>query len=121
MAISGVFQNLPGIPITASYVASTAEVARSLGRPLSGSVPTVTIADIIPTATEYENRILQLDLRFTKKLRIGRARIEGNVDLYNVFNGSAVLATNTRFGSAWMTPTQVLGGRLFKLGFQMNF
>jgi hypothetical protein len=47
-----------------------------------------------------------LDLRFTKKLRVGRARIEGNVDLYNVFSGSSILATNTRFGSAWLTPTQ---------------
>jgi hypothetical protein len=121
MAVSGVLQSLPGIPITASYVASAADIARSLGRPLAGSLQTVTIADIIPTSTEFEDRVLQLDLRFTKKLRVGRARIEGNVDVYNVFNNSSVLATNTRFGSAWLTPTQVLGGRLIKVGFQMNF
>jgi hypothetical protein len=47
--------------------------------------------------------------------------VEGNLDLYNFFNGSAILATNTRFGSAWLQPTQVLGGRLIKLGAQVNF
>ena len=104
MSVSGVFQSLPGIPITASYVATAAEIARSLGRPPSGSVQSVLIADIIPTSTEFEDRIVQLDLRFTKKLRVGRARLEGNVDLYNVFNSSSILATNARFGSAWLTP-----------------
>ena len=121
MSVSGVFQSLPGIPITASYLATAAEIARLLGRSPSGSVQSVLIADIIPTSTEFEDRIVQLDLRFTKKLRVGRARIEGNVDLYNVFNSSSILVTNARFGSAWLTPTQVLGGRLFKLGFQVNF
>ena len=42
-------------------------------------------------------------------------RLDGNLDLYNLFNGSSILATNGRYGSAWLTPTQVLGGRLFKI------
>jgi hypothetical protein len=118
--VSAVFQNIPGIPVTASYVVSSAVIAQSLGRPLAGSVQTATI-DIIPPQTMFEDRITQLDLRVTKKLRVGRARVEGTLDLYNFFNGSAILATNTRFGSAWLQPTQVLGGRLIKLGAQVNF
>jgi hypothetical protein len=118
--VSAVFQSLPGIPITASYVVSSAVIAQSLGRPLAGSVQSATI-DVIPPSTMFEDRVTQLDLRFTKRLRFGRARVEGNLDLYNLFNGSSVLATNTRYGTAWLTPTQVLGGRLFKLGAQVNF
>src|SRR5262249_49939978 len=34
--VSAVFQNLPGIPISANYVATNAQVAPSLGRNLSG-------------------------------------------------------------------------------------
>ena len=97
------------------------DVAKSLGRPLSGNVANVTV-DVIPPQTTYEDRINQLDLRFTKRVRLGgSARLEGNVDLYNLFNGSSILATNARYGSSWLTPTQVLGGRLFKLGAQLNF
>ena len=118
--VSAVFQNLPGIPITSSYVVSSAVIAQSLGRPLAGSVQSATI-DIIPPSTMFEDRVTQLDLRFTKRLRFGRTRVEGNVDLYNLFNSSSILATNTRYGTAWLTPTQVLGGRLFKLGAQVNF
>jgi hypothetical protein len=118
--VSAVFQNLPGIPITSTYVVSSAVIAQSLGRPLAGSVQSATI-DIIPPSTMFEDRVTQLDVRFTKRLRFGRTRVEGNVDLYNLFNGSSVLATNTRYGTAWLTPTQILGGRLFKLGAQVNF
>lgn len=118
--VSGVFQSLPGIPVAASYVVTTAMAAQSLGRPFAGNVQSVTV-DIVPPQTMFENRILQMDLRFTKRFRVGKARVEGNLDLYNAFNGSAILATNTRYGTSWLTPTQVLGGRLFKLGFQVNF
>ena len=41
--MSGVWQTLPGIPISASYVATNAEVQPSLGRPLSGNATTVTL------------------------------------------------------------------------------
>ena len=78
--------------------------------------------DVIAPATLYEDRINQLDLRFTKRFRLGHGvRLEGNLDLYNLFNDSSILATNGRYGSSWLTPTQVLGGRLFKIGAQLNF
>lgn len=118
--VSGVFQSLPGIPVASSYVVTSATAARTLGRPFAGNVQSVTV-DIVPTQTMFENRIVQLDLRLTKRFRMGKARVEGNLDLYNAFNGSAILATNTRYGTSWLTPTQVLGGRLLKLGFQVNF
>jgi hypothetical protein len=118
--VSAVFQNVPGIPITASYVATSAVIAQWLNRPLAGSVASATV-DIIPPSTMFEERVTQLDLRITKRLKIGRARVEGNLDLYNLFNGSSVLATNTRYGAAWLTPTLVLGGRLIKIGGQVNF
>jgi hypothetical protein len=42
-------------------------------------------------------------------------------DAYNVLNGNAILALNTRFGSAWLNPTQILPARLFKFGMQIDF
>jgi hypothetical protein len=122
--LSGVWQTYPGIPIAASYVATTLEVQNDvggLGRPLVGGAKTVTIANIIPPFTMFEGRIYQLDLRLTKIVRVGRTRIQGNIDLYNVLNANPILAENTRYGSAWLTPIQILDARLLKVGGQVSF
>ena len=118
--VSAAFQNIPGIPIAASYVASNAEVRPTLGRNLSGSAANV-IVDLIPPGTMYEPRITQLDARLTRTFRFGRTRIQTNFDLYNLFNASNVLAMNTRYGPQWLQPSQIMGGRLFKLSGQVNF
>jgi hypothetical protein len=119
---SGNFQSLPGIPITASYVATNAQILPSLGRNLSGNNSAVTLASVIPPGALYEARVNQLDLRLTKIVKFrAHGRIQGMVDLYNVFNGSAVLAENSRYGSAWLTPTQILDARLVKFGARVEF
>jgi hypothetical protein len=48
-------------------------------------------------------------------------RLQGMFDIYNVMNASPILANNTRYGSAWLTPTFVLDARLFKFGMQLEF
>jgi hypothetical protein len=123
---SATFQNLPGFPIAASYVATNAEVAPTLGRNLASCgtrVPcngTVTI-NLIEPNTIFEDRLSQLDIRLTKTVRLGRNRIQGMFDIYNVFNGSTVLQIISRFGPEWQRPAGILGGRLFKFGAQFDF
>ena len=119
--ISAVFQNLPGIPVNTSYVATNAQVQQSLGRPLSGNASTVTITNIFQPQTMFEHRINQLDMRLTKNVKVGRARVQGQLDVYNVLNTSAILGINTRYGPAWLTPTEILGARLLKVGAQLTF
>jgi hypothetical protein len=126
LQVSATYQNLPGIPVLATFVASNAVVAPSLGRNFGacGAAATCTataIVDLIPPGTLYEDRITQTDVRFTRIFKIRRARVEGNFDIYNLFNSSSILSTNTRFGSSWLQPTQVLGARLFKFVFQATF
>jgi hypothetical protein len=38
-----------------------------------------------------------------------------------VLNSSAILAQNNTFGTAWQSPTQILQGRLAKIGMQVDF
>jgi hypothetical protein len=121
MQVSAVFQSNPGVAITASYVATNAQVLPSLGRPLSGSASTVTITNIFQPQTEFEGRINQLDMRLMKNIKVGQSRIQAQFDLYNVLNASPVLGINTRYGNAWLTPTEILGARLFKFGAQVSF
>jgi hypothetical protein len=118
---SGTFQSLPGIPITASYVATNAQIAPSLGRDLAAGTRGTATIDLIPPGALYENRLYQLDLRLTKTVKVGFTRLKGMFDVYNAFNASSILAINTRYGPAWKTPLQILAGRLAKFGVQVDF
>lgn len=123
---SAIYQNIPGIPITASYVATNAEVLSSLGRNLGacrGAAvcnATVTV-DLIPPNTVFEPRLQQLDLRLTRMLRFGRFRTQGSVDVYNAFNSSSILNMTTRYGPRWLDAIQVMGARLLKFSVRVDF
>jgi hypothetical protein len=118
---SGTFQSLPGIPIQANYTARNAEIAPTLGRNLAAGASATTSVALIEPNTVFEDRLNQLDLRLTRIFRIGRYRIQGMVDVYNVLNTSTVLAVNTTYGPAWLRPNQIVDGRLFKFGGQVDF
>jgi hypothetical protein len=118
---SAAFQNLPGVPIAASYVATNAQIAPSLGRNLSGSATQVVIANVIPPGGLYENRFSQLDVRLSKTFRIRTARLQASFDLFNVLNASPILTENARYGPAWLTPTGILDARLAKFGAKFTF
>ena len=42
-------------------------------------------------------------------------------DIYNVLQRRHVLATNTTYGAAWRDVTQILNGRLLRIGAQWDF
>ena len=115
-----VFQSRPGVPIGATHNATTAEIAPSLGRNLAGGTRTASV-ELIAPVTQFEGRINQLDVRLAKTLRVKRGRIQGMFDVYNLLNASPLLALNTTYGPSWLVPTQILDGRLFKFGVQLEF
>jgi hypothetical protein len=45
----------------------------------------------------------------------------GSLDIFNVFNRSTVLLVNPNFGPQYLRPLEVLPGRLFKIGGQIDF
>jgi hypothetical protein len=79
--VGAVYQNLPGIPIAASYVANNAQIAPSLGRNLAAGPNATVVIDLIPPNTEFDDRLTQVDLRFAKVVRLGRARVRGMFDI----------------------------------------
>ena len=127
VVVSTIFQNMPGQEILATYTASNAEIAPSLGRNLAACgtrtpcTATATVPLIAP-ATEYEARRTSLDLRVGKSLRLGaRMRLQANLDVYNVLNRSDILRVNTAFGPNWRQPIVIMDPRLVQIGGQLTF
>ena len=122
--VSGTFMNIPGPQLVANYTVANAGVQPSLGRPLSGGAANVTVRIVAP-GTLYGDRMNQTDFRVGKVLRFGTTRATASVDLYNLFNGNAVMLQTDTYSTTnptlWTTPTTVQPARMIKFALSMNF
>ena len=132
--VSGTYKNLPGITLTANQVLGNALIAPELGRnlaacPAAGTcTATATHALILvgssggtSQGTVFDMRLNETDLRLTKQLKLGRSRLRGMFDIYNLFNSRVPQGINATYGASWARPTSLLGGRLFKFGGQVDW
>jgi hypothetical protein len=80
---------------------------------------------LIAPGTQYAEYLNQFDLRLARRFTIGPFRLRADANLYNVFNNDFVNSVNTTFSTTaanqFMRPTNVLQGRLFKIGGQIEF
>jgi Carboxypeptidase regulatory-like domain len=116
---SATFQSIPGPQLAANYVASSASIAPSLGRPLSGGAANATI-NLIEPGTLYGERLNQLDLRFSRPIRFGRTTTQLNLDVFNALNSNAILAENPSF-AVWRQPQTLIMARFAKISVQVDF
>ncbi len=118
--------NLPSIAsqsLAANWLVFNAQVTPELGRALSGNAAT-TFVNAVQPGTLYGARLNQVDLRFGKIVRYARTRTNVSVDLFNIFNGSAVTTFNQTLsgtGAAWLQPTSILAARIAKLSVQFDW
>ncbi len=124
VTLSGLWYNRSGPLISANKVFLSADVAPSLGRPLSGNAQNVTV-NLVAPGTLYGDRRNQLDMRLTKGFKIGRLKTGVNFETYNVFNSNAVLTENATYRNAtvagWRIPTSIVPPRLLKFSLQLDF
>jgi Carboxypeptidase regulatory-like domain len=128
LQVSGTVQSIPGPPLEARWSSVTNAIANAgptpLGRNLSAGRPTTrdgAYVSLIKQNTLYGGRLNQLDLRLARIVRVNRYRLQVMLDVYNALNRSAVLAYNQTYGPEWLRPTDVLQGRLVKIGGQLTF
>ncbi len=141
ITVAAVYQNLPGLDQTATLTLTSAQIANAstaaspllistttgLGRNISAAAGFVSLA-MVPTGTLREKRQQQLDLRFSRSFKVNGKVLRAGFDIYNATNSSDVLAFNTAYtpsattpGVAWLTPSTVLPGRLYKFNVQYTF
>ena len=86
---------------------------------------------LIPYNSEgqFTDRINQLDLRVTKSVTVGRVKVLPQLEIFNVFNSSAVIlqrSTDYSIASAtgpatYNQPSGILNGRIIGLGAQLRW
>jgi len=127
MIVSAVFQNISGPTITANYPATNAQIRPSLGRDLAAcrgaaSCTATATVPLIAPQTMFDDRLTRLDLRLGKRLELSqRMRLQANVNLYNVFNGSASSTLNVNYGPLWLQPSLLQDGRLLQFSASLTF
>ncbi len=93
----------------------------------AGSTPLTSASltvPLVPRGTEFLPRLRQLDLSFAKWFDLkGRTRIQGQVDIFNVFNVDTVAQwRSTNFNTAaYLQPASILQARMLRLGVQVKW
>ena len=119
--VAATVQNLPGISVSANNTFTNAQIAPSLGRNLSAGAAGTVVVPILAPNTLFEDRLNQVDVRFSRRINVGRAKIQAQFDVYNIFNAGTILSVNGTFGAAWLRPTSILGPRVMKFGTVIDF
>ena len=123
--VSAVYLDKPGQPgidasLNANWVVPESAYIGSLGRVCTGCVAGGSLPgtfSLLQPATLYGDRIRELDLGLKKVLRLRGTRTTVGLDIYNVLNTNVTLTYNNTFvpGGAWLTPTEIMTARIFRV------
>jgi carboxypeptidase family protein len=118
--VSGTLQSLLGPQIVGTNIYNEANrvALTNLARPFTNTQATV---NLVQPGTQWGDRLNQIDLRFTKILKVGNGTIDLDVDLYNAFNSDAVVAELGTFGPVWRLPLTVIQPRFVKFAVRYDF
>ncbi len=111
LMVSGKFTGRAGDPLNRTTVFS--------GLTASQASETIRLAQRGTDRTENVTKFL--DLRLSKRLTVGRARLEGSFDVFNVMNANHVLLQTEQIGTTWGRPTRVLAPRIARVGITARF
>jgi hypothetical protein len=120
----GNFPSVASQSLAANWLVTNGQVIPALGRPMAGGAA-VTFVNVIEAGELYGDRISQVDLRLSKILRFGGRRANVGVDIFNLFNTSAVYQYDTTYNAAtpatWLRPSSLVVARFAKLSVQFDF
>ena len=122
--ISGSFISRPGISVAANYTVTSALA----GRPIIGSTAGAAQINVnlIEPGTMFTDYLNTLDLRLARTFTIGKTRLQGLLDIYNLLNAGTVTTVNTTFGAVaatrvWNNPQTIQTSRYVRFGAQLTF
>jgi hypothetical protein len=121
--LSGSFASIPGPNVSANYTVTSAVAGRAIIGSTTGAASTV--INLVEPSTLFLDRQNRLDLRLGKMFRLDRYKIQGFMDVFNVFNAGTIVRVNETYANAgtnlWLTPTGIVDARYVRFGLQMSF
>ena len=122
--VAGTFVARPGISISSNYVVTSAIAGRPIVSSTAGASQ-ITV-NLVEPGTMFTDYVNSLDMRVSRNFRFGQYRLQGMVDIYNVFNAGAVTTLNSNFSAiaatrVWLNPQTIQNSRYVRFGAQLNF
>ena len=111
--LSGSVRTSTGLPLSRNFIVGRAQVPN-----LTQVSQTV---QLLPRGEARLDRFDLLDLRVSKIFRSGGRQIEAIADLFNVLNNNATTGEVQTVGSSLGRPSEIIEGRLLRLGVQIKF
>jgi hypothetical protein len=74
-----------------------------------------------PQGTFFYDTVTLVDLRFSKSVALGKTRLEGLFDVFNINNSLAVLSSNNQTGATFGTVLTSVNPRIARLGVRLMF
>ena len=74
-----------------------------------------------PQGTFFYDTVTLVDLRFSKSVTLGKSRVEGLLDVFNINNSLAVLTRNNQTGGSFDNVLTTVSPRIARLGVRLSF
>jgi hypothetical protein len=147
--VSGVFQSLPGVDISANLTYTKeqlqwnaasasratrpcANAANGVGCVSSPFTPTTVSVPLLLNNEMYGERVTYADMKFAKNIRFAGKRAQIGVDVYNIMNSNAILGYNANYvvdnpatpavePNTWLDPMTLISPRYVRFQVQFDF
>lgn len=125
---SGVLQGFPGPDILANVNVTSAQAGRTLlESDGSGAIQNLNVRPRETAFLPYQRKV---DLRFTRRFKVGNYRLAPAVDIFNVFNANTTTTANytcaftagpNGCGPKYLTPLTIMQARIFRFAMGLDW
>jgi hypothetical protein len=108
-------------------ISSSASVRLNKGEPYGRTLNTTGLNQgtvnltVEPIGTFFYPTVRLIDLRFAKSVPVGKGRLEGLFDVFNLTNSPAILSVNTQTGASFGNVLTTVNPRIVRLGARWSF
>jgi hypothetical protein len=108
-------------------ISSSASVRLNKGEPYGRTLNTTGLNQgtvnltVEPIGTFFYSTVRLVDLRFAKSVPVGKGKLEGLFDVFNLTNSPAILSVNTQTGASFGNVLSTVNPRIVRLGARWSF
>jgi len=113
VSFSGALQIATGLPLSRVFTVTRTQVPNLTQ--VTQNVDLVAAGDVRLPAHQL------LDIRLGKTFNLAGSKLQGIADVYNIFNDNAAISQVTAVGPSLGQTSEIIQGRLLRLGLQWNF